>query len=179
MLPTIAACTEQSTPDQGAEVKRQPILPLGTKVELTLTGYNYTDRYINQFSVNGNGGGNLFVSSPTSGGGGSACCVRYRAGVEEWKLRVRWQAGACKFNTNKYDDGREWSDVHSFYKEVDIYVDPKVSDRPAYLEVHFYPDGHVEAAVTEHSSPPRLKLNKDREIKTPYEQCPNDKRPEE
>ena len=185
MLPTVAACSDKSKladTKQGLplmEDVRNPILPRGTRVSLTLTGYNYTERYIDQFSVNGNGGGNLFVSGPTSGGGGSACCVNYIAGVKKWKFPVRWQTGGCTYNTSKYEDGRERSELYHSYKELEVQIDPKVSDRPAYLEVHFYPDGHVEAAVTENSSPPRLQLNKDREVKSPYKQCPNDKRPEE
>ncbi len=71
--------------------------------------------------------------------------------------------------------------THSYFKEVEVqvHVDPKTVERPQYLEVHFYPDGHVEAAVTEHESPPRLILNKDREDNSPYPRCPNGKQPKE
>ncbi|MBC7993450.1 MAG: hypothetical protein H7Z15_09445, partial [Rhizobacter sp.] len=33
-------------------------------------GYNYTDTYIDSFEVDGAGGGNLEVSTPTAPGGG-------------------------------------------------------------------------------------------------------------
>jgi hypothetical protein len=44
-------------------------------VGLAIEGYNYTNRFIDSFTVtdeDGNGawGGNVFLSSPTSGGGG-------------------------------------------------------------------------------------------------------------
>jgi hypothetical protein len=45
---------------------------------LAIVGYNYTERYIDSFHVNGQGGGNLYVSGPTAGGGSSACCVSWR-----------------------------------------------------------------------------------------------------
>ena len=32
-------------------------------VSLTLHGYNYTNRYIDSYSINGQGGGNLFLST--------------------------------------------------------------------------------------------------------------------
>ena len=185
LLPTLAACEDNFKPNNANEnsptsaAVSNPIPPLGTRVSLTITGYNYTDRYIDQFTVNGNGGGNLFVSGPTSGGGGSECCKDYITGVDNWILPVRWQVGGCTYNTSKQKDGSERYDLYHYFKEVEVKVDPKIAARPAYLEVHFYPDEHVELAVTEHSSPPRLKLSKDREVKSSYKQCPNDKRPEE
>lgn len=164
---------------EGTPATTQATQPVGTPVSLTLTGYNYTNRYIDQFSVNGNGGGNLFVSGPNGGGGGSVCCVDYIIGVDKWKLTVRWQADACTYNNSKYEDGRRRYRIHSVFKEVEIPIDPKIPNRPRYLEVHFYPDGHVEAALTENSSPPRLQLESERADKSPFRQCPNDKRPEE
>jgi hypothetical protein len=184
-LPTLAGCNDNSKQRDARASSpkttnaRDSIPAPGTRVSLTLTGYNYTNHYIDQFTVNGNGGGNIFVSGPNTGGGGSACCVNYMIGIDSWKFPVRWQIGGCSFNTSKYKDGRESSEIYHFFKEEEVSVDPKIPDRPAYLEIHFYPDGHVEAAITEHSSPPRLQLSKDREIKPSYRQCPNDKRPEE
>ncbi|MFY0574604.1 DUF3304 domain-containing protein [Cystobacter fuscus] len=65
---------------------------------LTIHGANYTDLYIEDFSVDSVGGGNIFVSSPDSGGGKSACCLRWFPGVRlpfpveiEWtRDRKRW-----------------------------------------------------------------------------------------
>lgn len=170
----LTACSQRTGPFNERELSR----PSGSSVSLTLTGYNYTDRYINDFSVNGNGGGNLFVSSPRGGGGGSVCCVDYITGITDWTVIVRWQYDACTFN-NTYEDGHRGYQIHSFYKEVEVSVDPKIGPRPEYLEVHFYPEGHVEVALTETSSSPRLRLDSERADRTPYRQCPGDTRPEE
>ena len=149
----------------------------GNHVSLTITSYNYTDRYIDSFSVDGNGGANIFVSSPTSGGGGSACCVKYMIGASLWKPEIRWQVKGCTYNSRKDRYGASFYDVHHFFKVVEASLDPKIPDSPKYLEVHFYPDGHVETAMTEVPSPPRLALSADREDKSPYPICPNDKKP--
>ena len=152
--------------------------PMGTRIELTLEGYNYTNRYIDEFSVDGNGGGNLFVSGENSGGGGSVCCVSLISGAHARKVKVRWQTDACTYDEQTYSNGEKNSNTYRIFKEVEVQVDPHIPDYPAYFEVHFYPDGHVEAAITEHASPPRLKLSKSREDRSPYRQCPNDKKPE-
>jgi hypothetical protein len=39
-----------------------------------------------------------------------------------------------------------------------VEVGPPFPADPQNFEVHFYPDGHVEAAVTRWSSAPRIKL---------------------
>lgn len=149
----------------------------GEFVSLTITGYNYTNKYIDEFFVDGNGGLNLFVSSATSGGGGSVCCVKYIIGATLWKPEIRWQVGGCTYNSRKDRYGKSFSDIHHFYKEVEAPLDVKIPGNPKYLEVHFYPDGHVETAMTELPSPPRLALSADREDKTPYQVCPQDKKP--
>lgn len=147
-------------------------------VSLTITGYNYTDRYINDFFVESSGGGNVFVSSPNGGGGSSFCCTTYVIGATLWKPLIRWQVGGCTFNSRKDRYGDVFFDIHHFYREMETTLDPKIPDNPKYLEVHFYPDGHVETAITELPSRPRLLLSADREDKSPYKVCPNDKEPE-
>jgi hypothetical protein len=74
-LAALAACNESKT---GAGPSEQPARAEDTsvitrRVSLEINGFNYTDLYIDSFEVNGQGGGNLFVSSPTSGGGGGVC----------------------------------------------------------------------------------------------------------
>ncbi len=173
----LSACNAQSQGNSSAdESVAKP--PRGKVVSLTLAGYNYTNRYIDTFSVNGQGGGNLFISGPTSGGGGSICCVSYVNGLKDWTVEVRWQSDACKYDSGM-DQGVMKQRTHSYFKEVKVQVDPNIPDRPQYFEVHFYPDGHVEAAVTEHASPPRLILSEDRKDKTPYPRCPGGKQPKE
>ena len=149
----------------------------GTLVPLTLIGYNYTNRYIDQFSVDGEGGGNLAVSGPHGGEGGSACCVNYVMGADAWKAIIRWQSDACIFNEGVFSNGVKHHEIHSFFREVEVQIDPHVPDHPRYLEIHIYPDGHAEAAITEHSSPTRLQLKKEREDKSVFKRCPNNVRP--
>ncbi len=173
-----SACKAQTSDANAADQPRKKA-PIGTAVGLTLVGYNYTNRYIDEFSVDGVGGGNLFVSGPTSGGGGDVCCVDIVSGAHARKVKIRWQADACTYDERTWSNGEKHSDIYSFFKEVEVQVDPHIPDFPAYFEVHFYPDGHVEAAITEHASPPRLKLNKSREDRSPYRQCPNDKKSKE
>lgn len=180
---TSAACHGQSPKppsiDAPATVESAPAkAPKGTRINLTLTGYNYTNRYIDQFDVDGQGGGNIGVSGPTTGGNGSACCVSYYSGGGSWKVKIRWQKDACTYN-ERWSHGEEFSDTYSYFKEVEVQVDPNIPDFPRYFEVHIYPDGHAEAAITEHESMARLALNKDREDNARYPRCPDGKKPAE
>ncbi len=123
---------------------------------LLIQGYNYTDTYIDSFTVNGAGGGNIFVSGPTTGGGESACCYSFNP-ASKAQVTIRWSANYCMYSTsNKYGETYQWR--KSLYREVQVPVAGPTGCEPAALEVHFYPDGHVEAAVTPGYSPPRLKL---------------------
>jgi hypothetical protein len=164
-LQTSAERSEGKTPD-------------GTLLHLTLTGYNYSNRYIDQFSVNGNGGGNLFVSGPTSGGGGSICCVRRVKGATR-PVKVRWQSSACMYSEKASSGSEVFSRIHNYFTEAQVEVTFDNSDHPKYFEVHFYPDGHVEAAMTKEASNPRLVLSKQREDRSSFPRCPNDKNPEQ
>ncbi len=124
-------------------------------LDLLIQGYNYTDQYIDSFTVNGHGGGNVFVSSPTSGGGGSVCCYTlYPAGKPT--LTIRWTASYCSYTTtNRYGETYRWR--RGLWREAQVPL-TDVRGPVTALEVHFYPDGHVEAAATPGYSPPRLKL---------------------
>jgi len=46
-------------------------------IMLALIAYNYTDRTIASYQINGAGGGDVSLSSSTSGGSGTTCCVQY------------------------------------------------------------------------------------------------------
>lgn len=172
---TVAGCKGKSE-FPGKDVRSIP--SNGELVQLTLIGYNYTDRYIDQFSADGAGGGNLFVSGPGGGGGGRVCCVAYIVGSTVWKTTIRWQTDACTYNNEIDTNGQRLYEIYSYFKENDILVNADIPARPQYFEVHFYPDGHVEAAITEKSSLPRLNLPRDREDRTGYKQCKNNKKPE-
>ena len=172
---TLSSCNASSTRSEHAS---QVEIRSSEPVSLTLTGYNYTNRYIDNFSVDGVGGGNLFVSDESSGGGGSVCCVPYTLGARARKVTVNWNIGACTYNEYVDIDGIKQHQIHPFFKETNVQVDPNIPPDPKYFEVHFFPDGHIEAAITEHESPVRLRLKKDRQDRSPYPRCPDDKKPQ-
>jgi hypothetical protein len=147
------------------------------QVALAIEGYNYTNRHIDSFTVDGNGGGNLYVSSPASGGGGTLCCVRYRPGTTDNTVTVRWQSGDCYYHVASTISKEIFDRYFEFYKEAQVKVTDDVPPDAKYMEIHFYPDGSVQAAVTATASPPRLLLNKQREDKTRSPWCPHDKKP--
>lgn len=149
LLLVLGACQAQSAPN------KSPVS--GQTVWLTMIGYNYTDHYIDNYSVNGAGGGNVFISSATSGGGGGACCVRWVVGQSlPVMVHIRWESGACVYTKNV--EGQDFERAKQFYSEKDVWLKGPVSTGPQYFETHFYPDGHVEVAITSDISPPRLKL---------------------
>ncbi|WP_172425486.1 DUF3304 domain-containing protein [Candidatus Dactylopiibacterium carminicum] len=110
---------------------------------LTLYGYNYTDMSIGSFEVNGAGGGNIEVGDAEAGGGKFTCCASlYTPLPPNNNVHIKWSR-----------DGKTWC-------ETKVPFSGPIPAKPEYMEVHFYRDGHIEVAVTESSSPPRLKLER-------------------
>ena len=157
-------------------VTAEPAIAKGTPVSLTIMGFNYTDRDINDFYVDGTGGGNLSVSSASGGGGGSVCCSSYTTGTPAPEIKVRWQADACAYDIRHDEDGNEFNTIFSIYKTAAVKV-AAISLNPKYLEIHIFPDGHVEAAITDEVSSPRLVLDQNRRLISPFRKCPNGKKP--
>ncbi|WP_257461086.1 DUF3304 domain-containing protein [Archangium lipolyticum] len=144
VLPLLAGCNKktETTPDEPPTRAAEPA-PRREPLLLEINGFNYTDLYIDSFEVNGQGGGNLFVSSPESGGGGGVCCVSWSPeGTTPVRLKITWTR-----------DRKRWCE-----KEV-LLTGPAPSN-PRHLGVHFFPDGHIEAEVTEDY--PDLKLRMER-----------------
>jgi len=144
-LSMLVACnkpkTEEKPGAQPAQAEEAPVIT--QSVSLEIDGFNYTDLYIDSFEVNGQGGGNLFVSSPTSGGGGGVCCVSFNPGTKlPLQLRIKWTR-----------DRKRWC-------EKEALLTGPVPANPRYLGVHFYPDGHIEAEITENDPEPRLRLER-------------------
>ena len=136
----------------------------GKPVGLAIAGYNYTDRYIDSFTVtdaegDGAWGGNVYLSTPTSGGGGGTCCVMLDPHTTKpVRLRISW-------TIDRIDDASGHTIAPELRKEAWVTVAPPFPDDPKTFEVHFYPDGHVEAAVTHWPSSPRIKLPEGRSAK--------------
>ena len=146
---------------------------------LLIQGYNYTDDYIDSFTVDGQGGGNLYVSGPSSGGGGSVCCASFIRGTPmPVKLKVRWVGGYCMWQEpNPYPIGqRFYAKRVSLWREASALLVDLSQGKPRALEVHIFPDGHVEAAITPGYSRPRLVLPDDHRglrpgVKHTYPDC--------
>jgi hypothetical protein len=127
-----------------ADDKGNAVKP-GKTVKVDIVGYNYTDHYIESFSVNGYGGGHIALSSPTSGGGGEYCCFYYIEGIGfPYEVEVEWGSSD------------RWGPTQKAKVRI---PQPKLAN-PHMLEIHFYPDGHLEAELTDWYSDPRLKLTR-------------------
>lgn len=111
---------------------------------LTIIGYNYTDTYISDFSVNGAGGGNVEVSSTAHSYGGGTCCASIPADTPlPLTVRIEWKR-----------DG----DVPRCRQTV--LLDGPVPVEPRYFEVHFYQDGKVQVALSDYPSVPRVLVDR-------------------
>jgi hypothetical protein len=149
LLLVLGACQAQSS------TSKPPVS--GRTVWLTMISYNYTDHYIDNYSVNGAWGGNVFISDSDSGGSKDACCVRWVVGQPlPVKVHIRWESGACVYTKNV--EGQDFERAKQFYSEKDVWLKGPISSDPQYFETHFYPDGHVEVTITGDRSPPRLEL---------------------
>jgi hypothetical protein len=148
-------------------------------VTLDLIGYNYTDRHINDYDVDGQGGGDVALSSPTSGGGGIVCCVRLPMGTRDPIIvRVRWQVDGCTYLMRSERTGSTQRISHYFYKETYVEVRRPKGIKPSHLESHFYPDGSVVVVLTDDMSLPRLSMSESRPDKSKFPKCKNDKKPQ-
>ena len=99
---------------------------------VTMVGYNYTDRPIGTFSVNGAGGSNVFAKEE-SGGGKMSCCVDVTVGK---MVRIDW----VYHRKEKQELAGFKIEDHS---TVAVVPSPQTPESD-YLEVHFFPDNHVE-----------------------------------
>ena len=96
---------------------------------VTLVGYNYTERPIYTFSVNGGGGSNIFV-----GGGGASfsCCTEITVGKP---VEIKWLYDTTE---KQYLAG-----LREENRSTTVIVPPPTVPEAEYLEVHFFPVHHV------------------------------------
>ena len=130
----------------------------GPKAEpkmLGITGYNYTDRYIDGFSVNGQGGTNMGAHT---NGSGEACCIVWRPGTAlPVVMRVEWTYGI----EGDLQTGEVFRQREDHSAEVEL--QGPIPAHPTVLVVHFYPNNTVQVEVAEDYPEPRIKrsdLNK-------------------
>ena len=115
---------------------------------VTVIGYNYTERPIYTFSVNGVGASNLFAKQKY-GGGKDSCCIDITVGQP---VEIKWLYDTTE---KQYLAG-----LREEKRSTTVIVPPPTVPEAEYLEVHFYPDHHVELAL--------VKFPGDRRI--PYEE---------
>lgn len=109
---------------------------------LTIHGYNYTDTYIDSFTVNGVGGGNLEVSEGINGGGVGTCCASVLADIPlPLTVEIAWNREREKPTC----------------KQTVLLSGPVPEDANDF-EVHFYLDGTIQVAITSYPSAARLVL---------------------
>jgi hypothetical protein len=140
-LSVLAACkkpkTDETPNGQTGQAAESP--PSREPISLTIVGFNYTDLYIDSFEVNSVGGGNIVVSTTTSGGGGSTCCASwFRGRTLPMLLKIKWTR-----------DRKRWC-------QKEIQTSGPIPANPTHLGVHFFPDGRIEAELSE--GYPELKL---------------------
>jgi hypothetical protein len=112
-------------------------------VPLTIHGANYTDLYIEDFSVDSVGGGNIFVSSPDSGGGKSTCCLRWYPGVPlPFPVEVEWTR-----------ERKRWC-------KKEVMITGPVPAHPQHIVVEFFQDGRIEVELTEDFPEVKLRLER-------------------
>jgi len=139
-----------------------------THYMFSILGYNYTDEHISAFSIDGQGGGDVRVSTPTSGGSGIVCCVLFSK-KPKWPIQVlvRWQSGGCRAHSRNDKYGHN----QYYYKEKMVDVEKGKSAHPSDIAVHFYKDGSVRVRLAGEIESPLLKLPKDREIDRNFPDC--------
>lgn len=143
-----------------------------------LIGFNYTNKTIENYSVNGVGGGNIWLSSNTSGGGGVTCCIDYSPlKLPGGTVKVRWQMDGCLYLMTNEITGASQKIRHLYYKEAIVNVEDISQGRPRYIETHLYPDGGVKVLLTRKISDPLVRFSQNRRDESIFPRCKDDKRP--
>lgn len=116
---------------------------------VTTVKYNYTDRYIGDVTVNGAWTGGV----DAHGGGGNLAqgILAPRDKTKPHSVKVRWVVGSLyHVESDTYERRQPES------KEAEVKIAMPYPEYPKYLMLHFYPDGHVEAELTERIPDRRL-----------------------
>jgi hypothetical protein len=111
----------------------------------SVIGYNYTDRHIAGFYVNGHGVGSSEAHQP-GGGGGIFCCL----GIPKHTkiLHIKVKLGLTK---EQYE-----RDLPNDTFETDIPVPQLPNKHDGYIEFHFLPDQRVEVVWVNFPTTPNI-----------------------
>jgi hypothetical protein len=112
-----------------------------------LQGFNHTERWISEYRVNGQWGGNIPPKEPGAryGGGGGFSCGSQIGGRT---VTVKWEYSLAR--TEDYERG-----VKPETHEVTLPMPKAESNHSRYFQVHIYPDHHVELELSDDSLPDR------------------------
>jgi hypothetical protein len=147
-------------------------------VSLALIGYNYTNKGIESYSLNGVDGGDIRLSSETSGGGGVTCCIdSFTVKPPAATVKVRWQVDGCMYQLKNEITGASQRIRHLYYKEKLVNVEDLSNGRPKYVETHLYQNGEIKVRLTKEISLPLMQANANRPDQSSFPRCKDDKRP--
>ncbi|WP_322084633.1 DUF3304 domain-containing protein [Burkholderia sp. BCC1972] len=107
-------------------------------------GYNFTDRSIYRFVIDGFGAGNLRAHKP-GGGGGTVCCVEVPRGKRTWHIKLEYELTQEQYKNNLPGD----------VYETDIAIPPLPDKHGGYIEFYFRPDRRIEARWAAAPTDPR------------------------
>lgn len=110
-----------------------------------VTGYNYTDRHIARFFVDGQGAGSS-EAHESGGGGGLYCCIELPKHAKSLHIKVELEL------TEEQDDKNLPPDTF----ETDIPVPPLPNKHDGFIEFHFLPHQRVEAAWVSFPTTPNI-----------------------
>lgn len=145
-----------------------------TDYQLDVIAYNYTDKTIGSYSVDGAWVGDVILSSPTSGGSGTGCCFMLPKKLKSpVRVTIRWQIGGCRYYVKSPSSNYMYGKTHYYYKEQIIPVQLKSKINPNHLAIHFFPDGSVQAHVTDELDLPLISLPEGRIDKSSFPRCSN------
>ena len=125
---------------------------------LGIVGFNYTDRYIVSFAVDGAGGGDVDLSDSMDGGGKTSCCIGYNPYTPlPVTMTVKWTFG--------YERGPKGNIVVPNETHVaTAELNGPVPADPQQLEVHFMPDGTVQLRITREGSRPLVNVKRSEKL---------------
>nr|WP_227789697.1 MULTISPECIES: DUF3304 domain-containing protein [unclassified Burkholderia] len=97
-------------------------------------GYNFTDRSIYSFTIDGFGAGNVRAHKP-GGGGGTVCCMEVPREKKTWHIKLQYELTQEQYKNNLPND----------VFETDIVIPPLPDKHGGYIEFYFLPERKIDA----------------------------------
>jgi len=109
-----------------------------------VVGFNYTDRSIALFTIDGFGAGGVNAHE-SGGGGGTVCCMSVPRNGKMWHIKIAYELTQEQYK----------KDLPNDVYETDIPVPSLPNKHGGYIEFHFLPDRKIEAKWVESPTDPR------------------------